>query len=140
MATSGIINGRIWSLYSNSVKIDNLKSLTVNQNGETIDVTSHDSSGWKDKLMGDKSWSIDVEFWMELTTATEGINELEADWNGGTAQAVLATTNVVGDNTVGGDAFITSISKSGSTGDAVSVSVTYEGTGILNISTVSTPI
>ena len=90
--------------------------------------------------MGDKSWSMDVEFWMELTTATEGINELESDWNSGSTVAVLASTNVAGDNTVGGDAYITSISKSGSTGDAVSVSVTFEGTGILNISTVTTPL
>ena len=33
MATSGIINGRIWTLYSNAVKIDNVKSVTVNQSG-----------------------------------------------------------------------------------------------------------
>jgi predicted secreted protein len=135
--TTGIINGRLWTLHSNAVAITHLKSLTVNQSGETIDVTSHDSSGWKDKLMGDKSWSMDVEFWMDFSAAGENIDELEADWNSGTSQTVLATTAVQGDSTVTGSAFITSISKSGSTGDAVSVSVTYEGTGALTIGTVA---
>ena len=135
MATTGIINGRDWTLHSNATAITHLKSLTVNQNGETIDVTSHDSSGWKDKLMGDKSWSMDAEFWMAFDGA-ENIDELETDWNAGTSQTVLATTGESGDSTVTGSAFITSIVKSGSTGDAVSVSVTYEGTGALTIGTV----
>lgn len=90
MATSGIISQSVYDLHSNATQITHLLSCSMNLDMETLDVTSYDSAGWKDKLAGSKSWGFSAEAYLAFD-GTENIDELAADWNSATSQTVLLT-------------------------------------------------
>ena len=117
-------------------QFENLTDWNFSINGENIDVTTYDSSGWKDLIKGAKSWSFSFTAYYN-STATEGADEASADIIAGTTVAFLSTTGTQADVTYGGNALLTSVDFSGSLGSAVSVSVSGEGTGALAIGAVA---
>lgn len=136
MATTGIVRGKDYALHSNAVQITHLTTCSLSMSGETIDVTSFDSSDWKDFLFEDKSWTIEAEAFLAFDGA-ENINELVDDFLAGTSQVVLLTTGETGDTTFTGSAYITACNVSNAKGSASTVSVTYQGTGALTKGTVA---
>ncbi len=66
MATAAL-TGRAGALYastnlaqatSSMTRVAELQDVTLTVNGKTIDVTSHDSSGWMENLLGIRDWKV----------------------------------------------------------------------------------
>jgi predicted secreted protein len=136
MATTGIISDDEYYILVNSVKFTHITSCSLTIGQETIDITSFDSAGWKEIKSGDLNWSMDVEAYYAMDAAENG-DEASADIVAGTSHTLLLSTEVTGDTTFSGTAYPTSFSINSSKGSAVTLSVSYEGTGALTIGTVS---
>jgi TP901-1 family phage major tail protein len=102
---------------------------TLNRSAETIDVTSKDAQGWAESIAGVKSWSIECEgFIVEDDTA---LTKLEDAFNARTklkAQIVFPSGKKYE-----GDVFITDFPMEFPQDDAVTFSVTLQGTGALTV-------
>ena len=136
MATTGILHDDVWYVLVNAAKFTHITSCSLSTDQETIDVTSYDSSKWKDIASGDKSWKVDIEGHYAMD-ATEGGDEAQVDLVAGTSVTLLVTTQVQGDTTYSGSAKVTSVNFSGSKGSSTKVSVSFMGTGALTPGTVA---
>lgn len=136
MATAGILVHDDLYLLVNAAKFDHLVSVTFTVNQETIDITSMDSSGWKDITVADKDWSVDIEAHYAMD-ATEGGDEGYDDLAAGTSVTLLISSEVSGDTTYTGSAKVTSWSINPTKGDSVKVSMSYQGTGAITKGTVA---
>lgn len=109
-------------------------SLTINK--ETVDITTLDSPGWKEKLADLKEYSI--SFGALVTRGTVGASETDYDELLtsliGTDTA-LAWTLIDGEAgavvSLAGNAFLNSLDLSGSVGDKVTYTGGMEGTGAI---------
>ena len=116
-------------------KLMHATSCTLDIAMETIDITTKDSSGYRELLGGLKSFTLSADGLMDFNssaTDTE-VDELFNQLDGRTEvdfTFTLATT-ASGDYTFTGDGFITALSVTGGTEDAPTYSVTIEGTGAL---------
>ncbi len=120
-----------------TVEIDGLMNVGLTINNNVVECTSFDSGGNRDILMGTTSWSMSATALVD-GSATEGFNEAFAALQAKTAIAVVQTsaTPVTGDASLAGQAFITSIERTGEIDSVISYSVSFEGTGAL----VNTPM
>ena len=105
---------------------------TLNRSAETIDVTNKMSNGYKEYVAGWKDWSIDCDAF--VTLGDKGQEELEKAYEAGTA--VKVDVRLGGDeNSKGinytGEALITSLATDLSQDDAVTYSLSLQGTGAL---------
>lgn len=135
MATTGIVLGRNWLLLHNAAQIDHLTNVSLTTGSETIDLTSYDSSGWKDIAIGDQDWSVSADFHVAYD-ATEGFDEIMADKIAATAVTLLLSTEVSGDTTLTGSAYVTAANITGDLGSTKKCSVTWSGNGALTQGTV----
>lgn len=135
MATTGPILGRDWQLHWNATQIDDLLSVSLSTSMGTIDITSYDSTSFRAIIDGIKEWSITATF-LKQDDATEGYDEILADWNTSASGTALITTGVTGDSTFSGTAYVTGLEVSGELEGIVECSLTLQGTGAPTISTV----
>jgi TP901-1 family phage major tail protein len=116
-------------------KLMHSQNVSISMNVDTIDISNKDSSGFRDLLGGQKSFSLSADGLMDFNSAgtdTE-VDELFDQMFGRTAVTFtfgLASTTT-GDYTYSGSGFITSLEVSGGTEDAPTYSVSIEGTGAL---------
>ena len=103
---------------------------------ETRDASSKDSAGWKESCEAQRSWSLSGEF-LFSEAASFGFDDLFALYNTRASATVKISTGTAGDKEYGGDAFLTSLSKSMPNEDSASFSVSFEGTGVLAETTIS---
>lgn len=105
---------------------------TINRSSDTIDVTNKVSDGYKEYVAGWKDWSVDCDAF--VTLGDEGQELLEAAYEAGTAVEVDirigADANAKG-VTYTGVALVTSLSTDLSQDDAVTYSLSLQGTGAL---------
>lgn len=105
---------------------------TINRSAETVDVTNKVSEGYKEYVATWKDWSIDCDAF--VTLGDEGQTQLETAFADGSAVNVSIR---IGDDTNAngitytGSALITSLSTSLGMDDAVSYSLSLQGTGAL---------
>lgn len=114
------------------VAIGGQTGATINRSAETIDVTNKVSAGYKEYVAGWKDWSVDCDAF--VTLGDEGQEELEKAYEAGTA--VEVSLRIGGDDNakgVGykGVALITSLATDLSQDDAVTYSLSLQGTGAL---------
>lgn len=105
---------------------------TINRNSETLDVTNKVSEGYKEYVAGLKDWSIDCDAFVTLGDA--GQEELEKAFAGGVAIDVevrIGSDENAGGVTYVGKALITSLTTDLSQDDAVTYSLSLQGTGAL---------
>ena len=111
MASTGKINGTLLGVYVGGVKIANATSHTLNLTGGTRDVSTKDSSGWKETLEGQREWSIDTDF-IFAPDAAYTFDDLFALYNGRTAATLKGMYSAVsGDKYYEGSARLTSLSQ-----------------------------
>lgn len=109
-------------------------------NKQTVDITSLDSDGWRELLADMKEWR--VNFNAMVTRGTVGATETDYDAlmqeikTSDDPAVVAVTTTTASDKFESGSAFLTSLRASGSVGDKVTYSGTFEGTGGLTTGTV----
>jgi predicted secreted protein len=135
MPTTGIQSHDIRYLTIATVQYDHITNWSLSINGETIDITSFDSSGFSEIASGTKSWSWSCTMHY-AGDATEGGDESGAAILAGTTLAFLCTTGVVADVTFGGNCKITQWELTGGLGESNKVNVSGTGTGALTISAV----
>lgn len=103
------------------------KDAKLNRDMSTIDVTNKGSSGWEEVLPNVRSWGIDCNsLYIPDDVAYEA---LEDAWEARDSVEVQFVEN--NGDTFKGSAYITSFPKSAPNGDAVSIDVTFKGTGEL---------
>lgn len=134
--STGINKNGDYYVTVNTVKFTHLTSCSLTTSKGTIDVTSFDSSGWKDFLPDDKEWSLDVEAYFAQDAAEGGVQAI-IDLIASANVALLFTTGESGDVTYAGNAIPTSVPITSSKGSGATVSVSYQGTGALTPGTVA---
>ncbi len=103
----------------------------LNRGMATIDVTSKQSGGWEESLPDDRSWSIDANaLYVPDDAAYEA---LEAAWEA--QEAVQVLFEEADGKTYDGEAYITDFPKSAPHKDAVTIDVTFKGSGELERTT-----
>jgi hypothetical protein len=104
-------------------------TLSISQN--EIEATSFDSNGWMEYIPGMKEWSVDIEaLYVPTNVAQE--NLYEALVEGTTLKIKLLPKTGTGNAGYTGDVFVTSWEINPTPDDAVSVSVSFRGTGELD--------
>lgn len=106
---------------------------SINRNADTIEVTNKVSDGYREYVAGWKDWSIDCDAF--VTLGDEGQTLLEDKFAKG--EAIEVSVRIGGDDnakgvTYSGSAIITSLSTDLSQDDAVTYSLSLQGTGALN--------
>lgn len=135
MASSGINNGTIISLYVGGVAIAyctaHKKSLAM----ALRDASNKGSGGYKESLPGQRSWSIDAEgFFAE--NASYGYTDLFALYANRTSVAISWSSGVTGDKKYSGTVHMTKLDDDAKNEDSQTFSVTFEGTGALTQATI----
>ena len=116
-------------------KLMHSQNVSISMNVDTIDISTKDSSGFRDLLGGQKSFSLSADGLMDFAgvAGDTEVDELFDQMFNRTAVTFtfgLAST-ITGDYTYSGSGFITSLEISGGTEDAPTYSVSIEGTGAL---------
>jgi predicted secreted protein len=103
-------------------------TLSISQN--EIEATSFDSGGWSEYIPGLKEWNVDIEA-LHVPTNVGQENLYEALVDGAKIKIKLLPKTGTGNIGYKGDAFVTSWEINPTPDDAVSVSVSFRGTGEL---------
>ena len=103
-------------------------TLSISQN--EIEATSFDSAGWSEYIPGLKEWSVDVEA-LYIPTNVGQENLFEALVDGTLLKIKLLPKTGTGNLGYEGYVFVSSWEINPTPDDAVSVSVSFRGTGLL---------
>jgi predicted secreted protein len=134
MATAPVLSKEMTLKYGTKI-IAKTTDFSLEINKETIDVTTLSSTGWKEKLLDLKSWSISFN-----SLLTRGADATFAVFDALLADILTNDTAItVNIDDIGagqtlnlsGSAFLTALSTSVAVGDKVTYSGTLEGTGAL---------
>lgn len=136
MATDGSFNGNLLLVYVDDTAIDCLTSSSISLSRDMIDASCKDNAGQYEALPGQKTGTISAEGLVAFD-ATEGIDELLADYAAGTSVTVKFSTEVTGDTYIQSAAYIESIDWDGPLNDVTTYSVTFHLYGAQTISTVA---
>jgi len=138
MPSTGIFNGSTYTVKFETegtavVTADHVTDLSVSVSTETRDTTSKNNGGYRALLPGLKSLSVNfTAFYAQ--NATNGYNELMTDFLAGAKQDVSinavdwdnAGADIVGDQEIVFEAYITSLELSAGTEDNASYTCTLE--------------
>ena len=114
-------------------KLMHSQNVSLSMNVDTIDISTKDSSGWRDLLGGQKSFSLSADGLMDFAgvAADTEVDELFDQMYGRTAVTFTFALSTPAGYTITGSGFITSLEISGGTEDAPTYSCSIEGTGEL---------
>jgi TP901-1 family phage major tail protein len=128
MASTGILNGTLAKISVAGSTIAHLTSNSLTFDMSTRDASTKDSSGWKESLEGQKSFSGSGEgFFAE--NASYGYEDLYLVFAARTKVEVIWTTSIAGDMQYKGDCYITSLERTDGLEESTTFSVSFEGTG-----------
>ena len=124
-----------------AVKLMHSQNVSLSMNVDTIDISTKDSSGYRDLLAGQMSYSLSADGLMDFA-GVAGDTEVDELFNqmfqpvGGSGRTAVTfafgfTSPATGEYSYSGSGFITSLEISGGTEDAPTYSVSIEGTGAL---------
>jgi predicted secreted protein len=97
---------------------------------ETRDITSKDSSGFRELLEGLRSGSVTFSA-LHAEDNTYNLNSLFTLFSNRTSAVITFTTSNVGDREFSASAYLTSFEQSAGTEDNVTISGTFEITGAI---------
>ena len=147
MAISGIVNGTLIGLYkvagspATFTKIANGTAAGVDIAIDMIEITTKDSSGFKEYLAGEKGGTFQFEGRLEYDTSagSQGLSlkDLGTDALAGTAFTMRWSSQSTGDEYFESSVLISSISASAPNNDAASFSCTMQMTGTITLGNVS---
>jgi len=111
--------------------VAHLTNLSLSFSGETIDLTSKDNNGFKDFIMGLKSFSLSAEGFVDFQTGTDQRNfdDFMTAARAGTPLTVLVKNSTVGDSTIQGTAYVTSLELTSGTEEGATFTATLEFAG-----------
>ena len=126
MSTSAVA-GYSMSLTVEGAAIAENRNFTLTMNQATIDVTSRDSSYWRELIRSTRDWSIDGEGLYIYNDVAKRILQYHYS-NRSPASLTVVLTLADGTITVSGEAIMTSLTYPGPFEDAATVSFTLQGT------------
>jgi len=105
------------------------QSLTINRDGETIEVTSKDSDGWKEFIVGFKEWSMDQD---GIYVKNEDSHKLIGKFYDNGEPILIKVTNQKDEQDMfAGMGLITSYPIEAPYDDSVTFTINLQGTGKL---------
>ena len=118
-----------------NAKLMHSQNVSLSINVDTIDISTKDSSGFRDLLGGQKSFSLSADGLMDFNTGA-GDTEPDELFNQAMGRTLVTfvfglASPATGDYTYSGSGFVTSMEYSAGTEDAPTYSVTIEGSGTL---------
>ena len=133
-----VFNATLLSVYVEGTLVGAAQDVSVSMSVETIDITTKDSSGYRELLGGLRTASFSVNGLIDYTEATnESTADLATTLLARTAVILKFSTEVTGDQSVSARAICTSLELSGGTEDTATYSATFEGTGEVTLATIS---
>jgi len=114
---------------SNLLAIAGQQGLTINRDKDTIEVTSKDSEGWKQFVVGLKEWSIDNDGVYVRDHASH--KKLKDLFDGDEPFLIKVTNRKAKTDMFGGLALLTSYPLEAPFDDAVTYTISLQGTGAL---------
>jgi TP901-1 family phage major tail protein len=129
-----IFNGTELGVYIDDTLIAAATDCSLSLNMETIDITTKDSSGYRELLGGLKSGSISCSGLIDYVDASnKDIDDLWTAWENRTSLTLKFSkaNESTGDLSFAASGFITSLEQSGGTEDTATYSVTFELTGAI---------
>jgi TP901-1 family phage major tail protein len=144
MATTGLVNGTLVSLYKDVsgtlTKIANGTSADFEMTKDTIDATNKDGSNYKEFLVGLNSWTMSFEGIFEedgsVGSGSLSAKDIISDLVAGDLIHVVMTSNVTGDLKLSGQALLTNFAWSAPVNDVATFSCSLQGSGTLTVGTV----
>ena len=120
-----------------SSDIAEIRNFTIDTSMTTIDVTTHDSSGHRDKVAGIQQWSGTAEYLQVMSNAG---HKSVADVMLGRVRVdgYFYPTGSSSDGYFNGDMYLTGWGLAHPNEDALAANITFEGTGALTRSSSST--
>ena len=114
-------------------KLMHSQNVSLSMNVDTIDISTKDSSGFRDLLGGQKSFSLSADGLMDFAGVAGDTepDELFEQMDGRTPVTFTFALATPAGYTLTGSGFITSLEISGAMEDAPTYSVSIEGTGAL---------
>lgn len=110
--------------------VGEVRNLTLRVEADNIDVTSHDSAGWREFIQGLKQWTATAEALYVDTNAQQ--DAVYAALTGGTVIDLrIYAEEASGKEQWEGEARVTSWELSGPNDDAAVVNLEFQGTGAL---------
>lgn len=130
------LNGTKIAFYYSGSKVGAATSHSLSIQSDMADVTTKDSSGWKEIIPTLKSFSIDTDALMTYDETT-GFEALMDALTTRTLIAFKLSTEITGEEKFYGNCYITSLEQNAPQEDAVTYSASFEGTGTLTRATVT---
>jgi predicted secreted protein len=144
MATTGLVNGTLVSLYKDVsgtlTKIANGTSADFSMTKDTIDATNKDGGSYKEFLVGLNSWTMNFEgLFEEDGSVGTGLSakDMLSDLVAGSLVTVVMTSNVTGDLKLSGSALLTNFAWTAPVNDVSTFTCSLQGSGTLTIGTVA---
>lgn len=120
----------VWdSTGSKLIAVAGQQGLTINRDKDTIEVTSKDSQGWKQNIVGFKEWSIDNDGVYVRDHKSHKL--MKEAFDGDDPVLIKVTNQKAKTDLFGGLALVTSYPIEAPYDDAVTYTVTLTGTGAL---------
>lgn len=121
-------SGRDLTLTWNGAAIAGCREKSITINGEPIDVTSDDDSGWRNVLESPAQKQVDLS----ISGVTKS-HVLKTDWSGDNRTRAVVITYPDG-STISGNFFLSDYSESGAYNDAVTFDATLMSDGTVTFS------
>lgn len=128
--------GRSVNFLWGGTAVEGLTSWSFSGSVGEIEQTNFDSSNFEEVAAGTISGSVSLDYYVDFA-ATEGFDEMVADYLARTSQAALLSTGTSGDTTLGGNGFVSQFDWSGDLDSTSSVSATIKLSGTITQSTVA---
>ena len=130
------MNGTLMTVTVGGTAIDMQTECSISLSMETRDITSKDSSGFRELLEGLRSGSVTFSA-LHAEDNTYNIDDLFTLWNTRASATVNFTTANTGDKEFSATAYLTSFEQSAGTEDNVTISGTFELTGAITYTAIS---
>lgn len=140
MAKSNASGHQLFIVESGASKlVAHLSNLTLGFSGETIDLTSKDNNGFRDFIMGLKSFTISAEGFVDFQTSTNQRNfdDFMTAARLGTSLTLLIKNSVMGDSTFQGTGYVTALELTSPMEAGLTFSTTLEISGDITTGVVS---
>jgi len=140
MAKTNASSHKLYLVESTVAKqVAELTSIGLSFSGETIDLTSKDNGGFRDFIMGLKSFSLSIEGFVDFQTGTDERNfdNFMVASRAGTSLLCLIKNATTGDSTHEGTAYVTALDLTSGTETGLTFTATLEFAGDITVGVVS---
>jgi predicted secreted protein len=140
MAKSNASSHKLYIVESSANKlVAELTSIQLSFSGNTIDLTSKDNNGFRDFIVGLKSFSLSIEGFVDFQAGTDERNfdDLMTSAKAGSALSLLLKNSTSGDSTHAGTAYVTALQLTSGTETGLTFTATLEFSGDITVGTVA---